>query len=63
MSSQIDESTIDQQQPTPLWWDVVQKQVQSLRFGDVHIVVHDSRVVQIECTEKVRFDKKAPNSF
>ena len=59
MSSPIDESTIDQQQPTPVWWDVVQKQVQSLRFGDVHIVVHDSRVVQVECTEKVRFDKKA----
>ncbi|MBI4324524.1 MAG: DUF2292 domain-containing protein [Chloroflexi bacterium] len=63
MSSQIDNSTIDQPQPASLWWDVVQNQVKSLRFGDVHIVVHDSRVVQVECTEKVRFDKEAPNSF
>jgi hypothetical protein len=37
------------------WLDVVQRQVGSLRFGVVQIVVHEKRVVQIERTEKVRF--------
>jgi hypothetical protein len=40
------------------WQELVQKQVDSLRFGVVQIVVHDSRVVQIERTEKVRLDQK-----
>jgi hypothetical protein len=39
------------------WLQIVQEQVASLRFGVVQIVVHDSRVVQIECTKKVRLDK------
>ena len=38
------------------WLELVRKQVASLRFGIVQIVVHDSRVVQIERTEKVRLD-------
>jgi len=38
------------------WLELVRKQVVSLRFGMVLIVVHDSRVVQIERTEKVRLD-------
>jgi hypothetical protein len=38
------------------WPDLVARQVQGLRFGVVQIVVHDSRVVQIERTEKVRLD-------
>ncbi len=32
------------------WIEVVAKQVGSLRFGVVQIVVHDSRVAQIERT-------------
>jgi hypothetical protein len=39
------------------WLEVVQKQVSSLRFGVVQITVHDSRVVQVETTERLRFDK------
>jgi len=39
---------------TPGWLAVVAEQVSQLRFGVVQIVVHDSRVVQIERTEKVR---------
>jgi hypothetical protein len=31
-----------------------------MRFGVVQIVVHDSRVVQIERTEKLRLDKSEP---
>jgi len=36
------------------WLELVAEQVDQLRFGVVQIVVHDSRVVQIERTEKVR---------
>lgn len=38
------------------WLELVGKQVATLRFGVVQIVVHDSRVVQIERTEKFRLD-------
>lgn len=39
------------------WLKAVRNQVNSLRFGVVQIVVHDSRVVQIERMEKIRFNK------
>jgi hypothetical protein len=45
---------------TGAWLRIVEEQVTSLRFGVVQIVVHDSRVVQIDRTEKVRLDKTAP---
>lgn len=38
------------------WLDVVRRQVGSLNFGIVQIIVHDARVVQIERTEKVRLE-------
>lgn len=40
---------------SPAWLNDVRRQVQTLRFGAVQIVVHDSRVVQIETTERVRY--------
>ncbi len=39
------------------WLAVVRQKVSTLRFGVVQIVVHEGRVVQIECTEKVRLDQ------
>ncbi len=39
------------------WLDAVRGQVKSLRFGVVQIVVHDSRVLQIEKTEKIRLEQ------
>jgi hypothetical protein len=38
------------------WIDLLKEQVGSLRYGVVQIVVHDRRVVQIERTEKFRFE-------
>jgi len=38
------------------WLDVVEEKVRQLRFGVVQIVVHDSVVVQVEQTERTRFD-------
>ena len=39
------------------WLELVVQLVKSLRYGVVEIVVHDSRVIQIEKTERVRLDK------
>jgi hypothetical protein len=41
----------------PDWLELVRRQVESLNYGVVQIVVHDSRVTQIEKTERVRLDK------
>lgn len=43
----------------PVWLELVREKVLSLRFGVVQIVVHDSRVTQIERTEKTRLDAAA----
>jgi hypothetical protein len=39
------------------WLDLVIQQVKSLRYGVVEIVVHNSKVIQIEKTERLRLDK------
>src|ERR1019366_2865288 len=46
----------------PSWVRLVQGQVEAIRFGVVQIVVHNSRVVQIERTEKLRLDKSEPKA-
>ena len=40
------------------WLELVRENVQSLRFGIVQIIVHDSRVTQIERTEKTRLQSE-----
>ena len=35
----------------------VARSVRSVNFGSVEIVIHNSRIVQIERKEKIRFDK------
>jgi hypothetical protein len=49
--------TKEHQINTPAWLEVVRRQVGSLRFGVVQIVVHDSEVTQIEKTERIRLQK------
>jgi hypothetical protein len=44
---------------TEPWLEIVRRQVGSLHYGVVQIVVHDSQVTQIEKTERVRLDKAA----
>jgi hypothetical protein len=41
------------------WLDLVQHQVESLRYGIVQIVVHEGQVVQIEKTERLRLDSRS----
>jgi len=38
------------------WLELVRRQVSSLNFGVVQIVVHGARVVQVERTEKIRLE-------
>lgn len=45
------------QDVVPGWVDLVRQQVASLRFGTVLITVHESRVVQVEKSEKLRLDQ------
>ena len=44
------------------WLELVTQQVKSLRYGVVEIVVHNSKVIQIEKTERVRLDKRENES-
>jgi hypothetical protein len=41
------------------WLELVRQQVESLQYGVVQIAVHDSRVTQIERTEKLRLEPAA----
>jgi hypothetical protein len=38
--------------------EAILKAVRNIRFGSVEITVHDSKVVQIECKEKIRFEPR-----
>lgn len=37
------------------WVASVKDYVKQLNYGEVHLIVHDGKVVQVEKTEKVRF--------
>jgi len=41
----------------PEWLELVRRQVGSLRYGGVEIIVHESQVTRIEKTERVRLDR------
>ncbi|PYI56170.1 YezD family protein [Paenibacillus flagellatus] len=39
-----------------VWAQRILNSVEGLEYGSVHIVVHDGKIVQIERTERKRFD-------
>jgi len=43
----------------PLWLTTLKRQVKALKFGAVQVIVHEAQVVQIETTERVRFEPTA----
>jgi hypothetical protein len=45
------------------WLEQVRRQVSSLQFGTVLIVVHNARVTQIDRTERLRLDPPPTLSF
>jgi hypothetical protein len=48
---------LNQEQPDQEWADYVWDQIKSLEYGAVAITVRDARVIQIEKTERLRFEK------
>lgn len=40
-----------------LWVERIVDQVSGLQYGSVNITVHDGRIVQIDRTERTRFDQ------
>jgi hypothetical protein len=46
----------------PDWLALVREKVETLRYGVVQIVVHDSHVTQIERTEKTKIDRREAQS-
>ena len=49
---------------SPDWLTRVRQQVETLRFGQIQITVHDGRVVQLELTERIRLDaSRTPRSL
>ena len=59
MKTQPIETEVAAKSGSEEWLEAVRRQVGSLRFGVVQVVVHDSRVVQIEKTEKIRLEPSA----
>ena len=55
--SVLESDSARQANDRPEWLEIVRKQMASLRYGVVQIVVHDSQVTQIEKTERVRLGK------
>jgi len=47
-------------EPDSGWIELIIDSLRGLRYGSVNIVVHDGRIVQIEKSEKHRFDGQAP---
>ena len=43
----------------PEWLTIVREKVETLRYGVVQIVIHDSRVTQIERTERTRIESRS----
>ena len=43
--------------PSAEWLALVRRQVETLHYGAVQIIVHDSQVTQVEKTERMRLEK------
>jgi len=43
------------------WTERILDSLQGIRYGSVQIVIHDGKIVQIERTEKRRFDGAESN--
>jgi hypothetical protein len=53
------------EQDNQLWMDRIQDQIKGLKFGTVQITIHDGKIVQIDRTERSRFesiDGKGPQA-
>lgn len=60
--SKVNEPIEPPKPPPTDWHDVADKKLASMRYGAIHLIVQDSKVIQIETTERVRFEKPLPTS-
>jgi len=60
MSSTVMDNAVTPQR-AEIWLEIVRQQVTTLQFGVVQITVHESKVVQVERTEKIRIAHSAPH--
>ena len=58
MSEESPQPTLEHPKHSPVntWLRVVKEHVEAISFGSVEITVHDSKVVQVQRTEKLRLD-------
>lgn len=49
-------TALDLDEREQAWTKLVVEKVRSLKFGTVHIKVHEGQVVVVEATEQTRFD-------
>jgi hypothetical protein len=50
----IQEEETEAADTAEVWEQTARERVRRLRFGVIHLVVHEGRVTQVETTEKVR---------
>jgi len=43
------------------WKDEVLRGIQAIHFGSINIIVHNSRVVEVDLIEKIRFEDRSQN--
>lgn len=58
-TTKLDHSELLSLRDRSIWLEPLLDAVRQLRFGSVEITVHDSRIVQIERKEKLRFETSA----
>lgn len=54
-TAKLKESEVTKPQGFELLDQKILDAVHSIRYGSVEIIIHDAKVVQLECKEKVRF--------
>ena len=56
-------SSNEDKQNKPEWEQIVTRNVKPVNYGTVEIVIHDSKVVQIDTKHKVRLAAAAPDKL
>ena len=62
LSESIPDPHAESEALSPPWLAVVAEKVRGMQFGTVQITVHDAKVVQIERTERTRFEGPWPSA-
>lgn len=50
------------EQSNELWIERIKNNIEGLKFGTVQITIHEGKIVQIDRTERSRFDSSEHNT-